>query len=42
LGARREVGWRSRYEVTETKLGSRMVGPKKRRGGGKKKGPGKK
>jgi hypothetical protein len=42
LGAGREVGWRSRYEFTETKLGSRMAGPKKQGGGEKKKGPGKK
>jgi hypothetical protein len=41
LGAGREVGWRSRYEFTETKLGSRMVGPKKK-WGEEKKGPGKK
>jgi hypothetical protein len=36
LGAGRQVGWRSRYEFTETKLGSRMAGPKKTGGRNKK------
>jgi len=42
LGAGREVGWRSRYEFTETKLGSRMAGPKEKGGGREKKRPRKK
>jgi hypothetical protein len=37
----RRVGWRSRYEFAEKKMGSRMAGQKKvrerKKGGGKKK-----